>query len=135
MNGRWPLAVIMALEESTFRTKVFRGFLWLSAGTFIVQFISWISTIFVIRLLSPADYGLMAMTAGFVALLTSISELGIGAALIQAKELTEREIRQIFTWVLITGLIGVTVCVCLGAVGGRILRHAGTGHDDPSPIL
>lgn len=109
LNGRWPLAVIMALEESTFRTKVFRGFLWLSAGAFIVQFISWISTIFVIRLLSPADYGLMAMTAGFVALLTSISELGIGAALIQAKELTVREIRQIFTWVLITGLIGVAV--------------------------
>ncbi|TKB74798.1 MAG: lipopolysaccharide biosynthesis protein [Nitrospira sp.] len=99
----------MAFEETTFRAKVFRGFLWLSIGTFIVQFISWISTICVIRLLSPADYGLMAMTAGFVTLLMSISELGIGAALIQAKELTEREIRQIFTWVLITGLIGVIV--------------------------
>jgi O-antigen/teichoic acid export membrane protein len=99
----------MVREETTFRTKVLRGFLWLSIGTFTVQFISWVSTIFVIRLLSPSEYGLMAMTAGFVALLTTISELGIGAALIQAKELNEREIRQIFTWVLITSLIGATV--------------------------
>lgn len=110
LNGRWPIAVIMALEETTFRTKVFRGFLWLSIGTFIGQFISWISTIFVIRLLSPSDYGLMAMTASFVLLVTNISELGVGAALIQAKELTEREIRQIFAWVIITGLIGLTAC-------------------------
>jgi O-antigen/teichoic acid export membrane protein len=100
----------MALEETSFRNSVFRAFFWLGTGTFIGQFISWLSTIVVIRLLSPSDYGLMAITAGVISLLTTISELGVGAAIVQAKELTEREIRQIFAWVLITGLIGLAAC-------------------------
>lgn len=97
----------MALEEPLLRIKVFRGLLWLGTSTFIVQLISWLSTIFVIRLLSPSEFGLMAMTAGFVSLLTMVSELGVSSALIQARELTEREIRQTFAWVLITGLVGL----------------------------
>lgn len=100
----------MALEETSFRNRVFRAFFWLSTGTFIGQFISWLSTIVVIRLLSPSDYGLMAITAGVISLMTTIGELGVGSSIIQAKELTEREIRQIFAWVLITGLIGVAAC-------------------------
>lgn len=96
----------MALEGATLRTKVLDGFLWLGTGTTIIQAISWVSTIVVIRLLSPSDYGLMAMTAVFTSLLTTVGELGIGAALIQARELSEREIRQIFGWVLLTGVAG-----------------------------
>lgn len=100
----------MALEGTSFRRSILQGFLWLGTGTFIGQFISWLSTIFVIRLLSPSDYGLMAMAAVFISLLAMVSELGVSAALIQAKDLTERQIRQISTWVLITGLIGFAIC-------------------------
>jgi len=100
----------MAIEGTSFRSSVIRGVLWVSTGTLISQVLSWVSTIIVIRLLAPSDYGLMAMTAVFISLLAMISELGVGASLIQAKELTEREIRQIFAWVLITGLIGFVAC-------------------------
>lgn len=103
----------MAAEDLSFRARVLRGFLWLGTGTFVGQFVSWISTILVIRLLSPSDYGLMAMTAVFISLLTMIGEMGISSALIQAKELTDREIGQIFGWVLISGLVGVAVCYAL----------------------
>ena len=99
----------MPVEEITFRTKVLKGFLWLGTGTFLVQFISWISTIFVIRLLSPSDYGLMAMATTFVSLLTTISELGIGSAIIQADQLQEREIRQLFGFCILSGLFGFIV--------------------------
>jgi teichuronic acid exporter len=100
----------MAAEETSFKTKVLKSFLWLGTGTLIGQLISWVSTIFVIRLLLPADYGLMAMATTFIALLTTISELGISAALIQAERINDKEIRQIFGLVVVSSFIGWMLC-------------------------
>jgi O-antigen/teichoic acid export membrane protein len=95
------------------RGTVLRAVLWLGTGTVVGQVVSWLSTIVVIRLLSPTDYGLMAMTAVFTALLTHMSEMGIGSALVQTKELTERATRQIFAWVLLTAASGLTLSFAL----------------------
>ena len=114
----------MPSDGSSFRRSVLQGFLWLGTGTFIGQFISWFSTIFVIRLLEPSDYGLMAMAAVFISLIAMISELGVGAALIQAKELTARQIQQVSTWVLITGLIGFAVCYASGPWVAQFYRES-----------
>ena len=99
----------MPLEEISFRTKVLKGLLWLGTGTFLVQLISWISTIFVIRLLLPSDYGLMAMATTFVSLLMTISELGIGSSIVQAEQLKEKEISQIFGFCIVSGFFGFIV--------------------------
>lgn len=95
---------------AAFRRTVVRGFLWLGTSAFVGQFVSWLSTILVIRLLSPSDYGLMATTTVFTSFIAMLGELGFGAALIQAKDLTERDIRQVFGWVIITSLLAWGVC-------------------------
>jgi teichuronic acid exporter len=100
----------MAAEEASFRTKVLKGFFWLSVGTFVGQFISWASTIIVIRLLLPKDYGLMAMAGSVIALLTTFSELGIGSSIVQAKSITEKEIRQIYGFVITSSAVIFLVC-------------------------
>jgi len=100
----------MAAEESTFRQKVLTGLLWLATGNFLGQFISWCSTIIVIRMLSPSDYGLMSMATVFLNLLIMLSELGISSSIIQADEINEKEIRQIFGIVIISSFIGWTIC-------------------------
>lgn len=92
----------MASEAINLRSAVVKGFLWVGTGSFIGQLISWISTIVVIRLLSPSDYGLMAMATSFLSFLALMSELGIGASIIQAKEITEKEIRHIFGLVIVS---------------------------------
>jgi len=91
-------------KESSFRNKVFKGFAWLSAGTFIGQLVTWVSTIYVIRLLSPSDYGLMGMAGSFMALIAMVNDLGFSAAIIQKNLIDERELRQIFTVVFLAGL-------------------------------
>jgi len=53
------------------------------------------------RLLSPHDYGLMEMAAVLIAFLTMMNELGLGAALIQRKDMDEGMMRQIFGLLLI----------------------------------
>lgn len=92
----------MASEAINLRAAVVKGFLWVGTGNFLGQLISWVSTIVVIRLLSPSDYGLMAMATSFLAFLALMSELGIGASIIQAKEITEEQIRHIFGLVVVS---------------------------------
>jgi teichuronic acid exporter len=94
-------------EEASFKKKVINGFLWLGTGSFIGQVLAWLSTIIIIRLLLPSDYGLMAMASTFVALLATIGELGIGASIIQAEQISTREIRIISGVVLLTSLCGL----------------------------
>lgn len=100
----------MKNSEISFRNKALKGFAWLSTGTFIGQSVSWISTLIVIRLLTPADYGLMAMAGSFIVLVAMFNDLGFNAAIIQKKEIEDIEVRQIFTLVLIAGIFGCILC-------------------------
>ena len=98
------------VEDGSFKKKVIDGFIWLGTGTFLGQAISWLSTIIIIRLLQPSDYGLMAMATTFVALLTTVGELGIGASIIQADKINENDVRLIQGVVLVTSIFGLIIC-------------------------
>jgi O-antigen/teichoic acid export membrane protein len=52
---------------------------------------------FLARLLTPADYGLMGVAGVFASLGGFLGQFGIGVALVQRQELTERDIRAGFT--------------------------------------
>lgn len=58
------------------------------------QVVSWAISLIVIRLLAPEAYGLMAITWAVIAFLAQMNELGIGPALIQRVDLTERVKQQ-----------------------------------------
>ena len=100
-------------KEGPFRSKVLKSLLWLGSGRFAGQLISWASTIIIIRLLSPSDYGLMAMAMVFIGFLTMISDFGISAALIQASEITKYEIQQIFGVVILASTAGMVITFLL----------------------
>ena len=80
--------------------SAFRGGMWLSAFTFVSQAISWGATLVVARLLSPADYGLMAMATILTGYVEIFYELGIGAAIIQREHVSDEELSSVF-WVLV----------------------------------
>ncbi len=60
------------------------------------QILAWSMSIYVIRLLSPEDYGLNAIAMLFVGFLMLLNEMGLSAVLIQRTELEDKVIRQIF---------------------------------------
>ncbi len=64
------------------------------------QLVQWAVTFAVIRILSPHDYGLYAMTQVVLALLTMLNGYGLASALVQAPELSKRTIRQAFGMLL-----------------------------------
>lgn len=80
----------------TLRAKVLSGIFWIGGARLIGQILTWAITIVVIRLLSPSDYGLLAMASMFMSVLVVIAEAGLGAALIQAPNVDELTLRRIF---------------------------------------
>lgn len=71
-----------------------RATFWLTGLTVIGQAMTWGVTILVIRLLHPQDYGLIAMATVFIGFLTTLSEMGLGAAIIQHKKISTEQCRQ-----------------------------------------
>lgn len=92
------------IDSKNLKQKVVSGTLWLTGLSFTGQTITWVVSIFVIRLLEPEDYGLMAMAGFFVGFLVLWQELGLAPAIIQKKEITESELRGAFGCVLLINL-------------------------------
>lgn len=86
------------------RSQALTGFRWTASVRLLSQLVTWVITLVVIRLLAPADYGLLAMSTVFVAFLAMFSELGLGAAIVQTADLDENLLKRAFGLVLIIHL-------------------------------
>ncbi|HKA43523.1 MAG TPA: lipopolysaccharide biosynthesis protein [Burkholderiales bacterium] len=98
----------------SFRRTVVSGLYWSAGGRLAGQAVSWIITIVVIRVLSPADYGLLAMATVFVEFFGMMSQFGAGTAVVQAPELDERKLRQMFGFAIVVNGVLFAV-IFLGA--------------------
>ncbi len=87
-------------QGSSLRKKLVHGVFWLGAANTIGQAISWVITIYVVRILSPDDYGLMGMSLVFIGLVILNNELGLGSAIVQKKDLVEDDLSSIY-WITI----------------------------------
>lgn len=91
--------------------KVVSGFRWLAAGRLAGQAVTWIITIFVIRILSPEDFGLMAMATVVIGFLALFDELGMGSALIQQEEFDDKQVAQVFGLVIVINIAAFILLV------------------------
>ncbi len=88
-----------------FRHAVMASLHWSALGRFASQLFTWVITILVIRLLDPADYGLMALGWMFIGIFAAFEGIGLTAALIQKQDLAERQVRRLFAAVLVAGVV------------------------------
>lgn len=90
--------------------KVVKGAIWLSLFKLIGQIFTWIVTIQVARILLPSDYGLMELSTILTGYAAYFSELGLGAAIIQKKTVSDDELSSIFWFVLCVSILLYLVC-------------------------
>jgi O-antigen/teichoic acid export membrane protein len=83
------------------KAKTLKSLAWLGASKFIGQIISFVITIYVARILSPADYGLMGIASLVISFSLFFNELGFGAAIIQNKEIDQQILSGIFWFSLV----------------------------------
>lgn len=96
-----------AQDGGGLKTQVMSALRWSAIAKFGGQLINWAITLFVMRLLVPADYGLVAMLSILFMFLGMLGEMGFGSSITQSPTLDEREIRQTFGAAL---LVNLAIC-------------------------
>ncbi|HKX80187.1 MAG TPA: lipopolysaccharide biosynthesis protein [Novosphingobium sp.] len=76
------------------RQSVRSAVIWRSGSQILAQTVAWASTLAVIRILDPADYGVFAMTQVVLAFLSFLNGYGFASSLIQERDVDARKIRQ-----------------------------------------
>ncbi len=69
---------------------------WNLSGTLMKQGITFVISIFLSRLLSPADFGLLGMATVFISLTQSFTDFGMTSGLIQKKEPSDVQYNTVF---------------------------------------
>lgn len=100
------------------RTLV-RGLAWTGAVKWFSQVLSWVSTIVVARLLSPDDYGIVAMAGVFVGLIGLFNEFGLGAAVVALRQLSPAQISSMHSLASLLGIAGFAVTCAVAYPAGR----------------
>ena len=96
-----------------FAKKIRRAVIWRSGSQIAGQMIAWASTFLVIRILTPEDYGLFAMTQVMLVLLTLLSGHGLASAAIQRQDVDKQTMRQIFgLLLLLNGALALAQIAC-----------------------
>jgi len=99
----------MSIESQTIS-----GLKWTGAARFVSQTFSWAVTLIVVRLLAPADYGVVAVSAVIISIFSTAAELGLGAALVQAPKLDREALARVAGLAMLLN-IGLGAVVALGA--------------------
>ncbi len=79
------------------KDKIAKGVAWLVGAKIVVNLIAFISTLLLARLLTPEDFGLVALATTMLLIISSFTEISIGAALIHHKEPSDEHFHTAWT--------------------------------------
>lgn len=125
---------------------VARGLSW----TFLGQWLTWVvqlgTTMVLARLLTPDEFGLMAMALTLTIVVNQFRQLGLSQAVVQREDLSWRQVNSLF-WinvavgVVLAGIVAATgpalarwygeptlVWLCLGLAGGYVISGVAVQH-------
>ncbi|TXE02131.1 lipopolysaccharide biosynthesis protein [Algoriphagus aquimarinus] len=89
----------------TIRKNILSGVLYTGITRYSGIVISIIIGAILARLLSPAEFGVVALVTVFISFFNILSNVGIGPAVIQNKELTEKDVQSIFLFSILLGFV------------------------------
>ena len=115
-------------DQETLKTRSVQG----AAATFVVQVLKFLlrfgSIVLLARLLSPADFGLVAMVAPIVVLAQTLNELGLAQAIIQRPDVSARQVSGLFWLSLAFGSALALILVASAPLVGRIYNEPASAH-------
>ena len=89
--------------------KVARGVFWVLMEKFGIQLAHFVVTLVLARLLTPDDYGTVALLSVFISISNILTDVGFGNALVQKKDASQTDFNTVF-------YISVTVAAVLYTV-------------------
>jgi len=85
------------------QSKMMRGALWMVLFKLFDRSLGFLSTLFLVRLLAPADFGVVAMAMSFILMAEALGSFGFDIALIQHKDPTDEHYHTAWTCNVIMG--------------------------------
>lgn len=93
------------MSSDNLKSKTKKGLLWSSIERFGTQGIGFLFTIVIARILSPDDYGVIAMPMVFLALAQVFIDSGFSTALVRKPDLREEDLSTAFYFNIIVGIV------------------------------
>lgn len=84
------------MQDKNIRNKVFSGIIWKFSERITAQLITLIVSIILARILSPSDYGAVALVMVFISLANVFVSSGLGLALIQKRDADNLDFSSVF---------------------------------------
>lgn len=99
--------------NDSLKKKTIHGVIWSSIDRFSSQGVSFIISIILARLLSPQDYGLIAMTSILISISQAFIDSGFSSAVVRKKNRTETDLSTAFYSNVIIGVICYSIVFVL----------------------
>lgn len=89
----------------TLKNQMTKGVVWTTIDRFTTQFVQFVVGIFIARIVSPADFGVLGILMVFIALSQVFIDSGLGKALIQKNNPTQEDCSTVFFFNLFISFI------------------------------
>jgi O-antigen/teichoic acid export membrane protein len=93
------------MAEITLKQKTAKGLFWGGISNGLQQIIGAVFGIFITRILSPDEYGMVGVLAIFTAIATTIMDSGFTSALVNKKEIRHEDYNAVFWFSLLAGVV------------------------------
>ncbi len=98
------LEIIEVENSMNIKKELFTGVFYTALAKYSNIVVQLIVTAILARLLTPTEYGLIAIATVFILFFNILGDIGIGPAIIQYKELNRNDLNSIFTFTVLIGL-------------------------------
>ena len=102
------------MAEQSLKEKTAKGLFWGGVSNGVQQVLALLFGIFLSRILSPGDYGMVGLLAIFTGIANSLQESGFSAALTNKQDITHEDYNSVFWFNIVVG-IAVYVILCFSA--------------------
>ena len=92
---------------------------WTAGAKWGSQVLTWTATLLIVRLLTPHDYGIVALAGLVLGLLTILNDFGLDLAVVAYRELTESQMAQLNVLAVVVG----SAAVALSCAAAFVLAH------------
>jgi len=99
--------------NESFAKHTARSGVWFVGFRLAIQALSWCITVLIARVLLPDDYGLMGMASILTGYVSLFSEIGLGSAIVQRKNITDEETSTVFWLCIVIGCMFAVVAFLL----------------------
>lgn len=120
----------MAIATASLRESAVSALKWNYLGQGVRTVCGLVIGIVLARLLGPKPFGQVAIALLVIGLSNQIADLGLGAALVQSKTLSERDIRFGFSLQVLLGVVLTSLCMLLATPIARLFHQP-----DVAPVI